>query len=74
MPPQLVLAGQMLVLGWVCVRCKFKTQKATNLSAKIAYEFEAKLFYLNHEGLKSVRHHSVKCECSGGATLPTTTL
>jgi hypothetical protein len=27
-------------------RCKFKTQKTTNLSAKIAYEFEAKLFYL----------------------------
>ena len=27
-------------------RCKFKTQKATNLSVKIANEFEAKLFYL----------------------------
>ena len=65
----------MLVLGWFVFykRCKFKTQKATNLSAKIAYEFEAKLFYLYHEGLKSVRHHSVKSECSGGATLPTTT-
>ena len=55
---------------------KQKKQQIFTVKIADAYGFEAKLFYLtnDHECLKSVRHHSMKFECSEEATLPTTCL